>query len=217
MLIFWICARYRSSFRPAIKLHSMQTMQLYLLLLAKKLWVKQRRRRFYLHTFIKRDNLDNTIQWVETVSNISISCIFIFTRYVHIWGLYNSLYNDTVLIKMFQTYLYENVQKLTGRISTHFRSSFVQIQINLKKCKKVRVRVRSAKIEVRCGCACETIMKVRVCVQHTVKFLATQHLVRSDIRSSLIYLLHQILSDLWMFPYLILKIANIQSSLLKNS
>ena len=41
---------------------------------------------------------------------------------------------------------------------------------------RVRVRVRSSKIEVRCASACETIIEVRVCVRHTVKFLATQHL-----------------------------------------
>ena len=41
---------------------------------------------------------------------------------------------------------------------------------------RVRVRVRSSKIEVRCGSACEKIIEVRVCVRHTVKFLATQHL-----------------------------------------
>ena len=39
---------------------------------------------------------------------------------------------------------------------------------------RVRVRVRSSKIEVRCGSACESIIEVRVCVRHTVKFLATQ-------------------------------------------
>ena len=42
---------------------------------------------------------------------------------------------------------------------------------------RVRVRVRSSKIEVRCASACERIIEVRVCVRHTVKFLATQHLV----------------------------------------
>ena len=42
---------------------------------------------------------------------------------------------------------------------------------------KVRVRVRSSKIEVWCASACERIIEVRVCVRHTVKFLATQHLV----------------------------------------
>ena len=41
---------------------------------------------------------------------------------------------------------------------------------------RVRVRVRSSKIEVRCASACERIIEVRVCVRHTVKFLATQHL-----------------------------------------
>ena len=41
---------------------------------------------------------------------------------------------------------------------------------------RVRVRVRSSKIEVRCASACERINEVRVCVRHTVKFLATQHL-----------------------------------------
>ena len=35
--------------------------------------------------------------------------------------------------------------------------------------------VRSSKNEVRCASACETIIKVRVCVRHTVKFIATQH------------------------------------------
>ena len=45
---------------------------------------------------------------------------------------------------------------------------------------KVRVRVRSSKIEVRCASACETNIKVRVCMRHTVKFLATQHLIVSD-------------------------------------
>jgi hypothetical protein len=44
---------------------------------------------------------------------------------------------------------------------------------------RVRVRVRSSKIEVRCESACGKIIKVRVCVRHTVKFLATQHLVKS--------------------------------------
>ena len=43
---------------------------------------------------------------------------------------------------------------------------------------KVRVRVQSSKYEVRCASACETITKVRVCVRHTVKFLATQRLMR---------------------------------------
>ena len=42
---------------------------------------------------------------------------------------------------------------------------------------RVRVRVRSSKIEVRCASACERIIEVRVCVRHTVKFLATQHLI----------------------------------------
>ena len=42
---------------------------------------------------------------------------------------------------------------------------------------RVRVRVRSSKNDVRCASACETIIKVRVCVRHTVKFLATQHLI----------------------------------------
>ena len=42
---------------------------------------------------------------------------------------------------------------------------------------KVRVRVRSSKIEVRCASAGERIIEVRVCVRHTVKFLATQHLM----------------------------------------
>ena len=42
---------------------------------------------------------------------------------------------------------------------------------------RVRVRVRLSKIEVRCASACETIIEVRVCVRHTVKFLATQHLI----------------------------------------
>ena len=42
---------------------------------------------------------------------------------------------------------------------------------------RVRVRVRSSKIEVRCASACETIIEVRVCVRHTVKILATQHLL----------------------------------------
>jgi hypothetical protein len=41
---------------------------------------------------------------------------------------------------------------------------------------RVRVRVRSPKNEVRCASACEKIIKVRVCVRHTVKFLATQRL-----------------------------------------
>jgi hypothetical protein len=40
----------------------------------------------------------------------------------------------------------------------------------------VRVRVQSPKNEVRCESACEKIIKVRVCVRHTVKFLATQRL-----------------------------------------
>ena len=40
----------------------------------------------------------------------------------------------------------------------------------------MRVRVRSSKNEVRCASACGTIIKVRVCVRHTVKILATQHL-----------------------------------------
>ena len=42
---------------------------------------------------------------------------------------------------------------------------------------RVRVRVRSSKNEVRCASACGTIIKVRVCVRHTVKILATQHLL----------------------------------------
>ena len=33
------------------------------------------------------------------------------------------------------------------------------------------------KIEVRCASAFETIFEVRLCVRHTVKFLATQRLV----------------------------------------
>ena len=41
---------------------------------------------------------------------------------------------------------------------------------------RVRVRVRSSKIEVWCASACERIIEVRVCVRHTVKFLATQHI-----------------------------------------
>ena len=51
-------------------------------------------------------------------------------------------------------------------------------QLYGKKCEKVqvRVRVRSGKIEVRCASACETIIEVRKCVRHTVKFLATQRL-----------------------------------------
>ena len=39
------------------------------------------------------------------------------------------------------------------------------------------MRVRLSKIEVRCESACKTIIEVRVCVRHTVKFLATQRLV----------------------------------------
>jgi hypothetical protein len=46
----------------------------------------------------------------------------------------------------------------------------------------VRVRVRLSKIEVRCESACETIIEVRVCVRHTVKFLATQRLVATYFR-----------------------------------
>ena len=42
---------------------------------------------------------------------------------------------------------------------------------------RVRVRVRSSKIDVRCGSACGSIIEVRVCVRHTVKFLTTQRLV----------------------------------------
>ena len=38
------------------------------------------------------------------------------------------------------------------------------------------MRVRLSKNDVRCASACETIIKVRVCVRHTVKFLATQRL-----------------------------------------
>jgi hypothetical protein len=56
---------------------------------------------------------------------------------------------------------------------------------------KVRVRVRSSKNEVRCASACETIIKVRVCVRHTVKFLATQRLETSYI----------FLESLHMFPF----------------
>ena len=41
----------------------------------------------------------------------------------------------------------------------------------------MRVRVRSSKNEVQCASACETIIRVRVCVHHTVKFLATQRLI----------------------------------------
>ena len=41
---------------------------------------------------------------------------------------------------------------------------------------RVRVRVRSSNTEVRCASVCETIIEVRVCVRHTVKILATQHL-----------------------------------------
>jgi hypothetical protein len=41
----------------------------------------------------------------------------------------------------------------------------------------VRVQVRLSKIEVRCASACETIIKVRLCVRHTVKILATQRLL----------------------------------------
>jgi hypothetical protein len=41
----------------------------------------------------------------------------------------------------------------------------------------VRVWVRSPNNEVRCASACETIIEVRVCVRHTVKFLATQRLI----------------------------------------
>ena len=44
-----------------------------------------------LHTFIKRDDLDNDTQRVEKVSNVSISCIFISRD---IWGLYN----DTMIL-----------------------------------------------------------------------------------------------------------------------
>ena len=42
---------------------------------------------------------------------------------------------------------------------------------------QLRVRVRSSKIEVQCASACETIIEVRVCVRHTVKFIVTQRLV----------------------------------------
>ena len=35
------------------------------------------------------------------------------------------------------------------------------------------------KIEVRCASAFETIFEVRLCVRHTIKFLATQRLDRS--------------------------------------
>ena len=42
---------------------------------------------------------------------------------------------------------------------------------------RVRVRVRLPKIEVQCASACETIIEVRKCVRHTVKFLATQRLI----------------------------------------
>ena len=44
------------------------------------------------------------------------------------------------------------------------------------------------KNEVRCASACETIIKVRVCVCRTVKYIATQHLFGND------YLKTQILS-----------------------
>ena len=56
------------------------------------------------------------------------------------------------------------------KVLTKFYSFFV-----LKV--RVRVRVRSSKIEVRCGSACGSIIEVRVCVRHTVKFLTTQRLI----------------------------------------
>ena len=51
-----------------------------------------------------------------------------------------------------------------------------RVKIYLYPYEKVRVRVRSSKNEVRCASACETIIKVRVCVRHTVKSIATQRL-----------------------------------------
>ena len=72
---------------------------------------------------------------------------------------------------------YDHMLEKSGNI-IQGRTFFVKIQINLKRIQKVRVRVRvrSSKIEVRCGSACGSIIEVRVCVRHTVKFLATQHL-----------------------------------------
>ena len=39
------------------------------------------------------------------------------------------------------------------------------------------MRVQSSKIEVRCAGGCGTFIEVRVWVRHTVKILATQHLL----------------------------------------
>ena len=43
------------------------------------------------------------------------------------------------------------------------------------------MRVRLSKIEVRCASVCEKIIKVRLCVRHTVKILATQRLIVPEI------------------------------------
>ena len=45
---------------------------------------------------------------------------------------------------------------------------------------KVGVRVRSSKNWSACASACATIIKVQVCVRHTLKFLATQSLLRTQ-------------------------------------
>ena len=47
--------------------------------------------------------------------------------------------------------------------------------------------MRSSKIEVRCASACETMIKVRVCVRHTVKFLATQRLYPTNVHYFFIF------------------------------
>ena len=78
----------------------------------------------------------------------------------------------------------QNIQRYAVSVKSNVEISqtFVAFSkyMNFEKV-RVRVRVRLSKIEVRCGCACETTIEVRVCVRHTVKFLATQHLYLNDI------------------------------------
>ena len=62
----------------------------------------------------------------------------------------------------------------------------------------MRVRVRSSKNDVWCASACETIIKVRVCVRHTVKFLATQRLIIGHFTAVIKHKELKIFSSLWI-------------------
>ena len=68
-------------------------------------------------------------------------------------------------------------EKMLLRFIDQIKQNLEELEKRTYFLKKVRVQVRSSKIKVRCASACEKIIEVRVWVRHTVKILATQHLL----------------------------------------